>query len=94
MESVIYQLLDTQGKTENAYQVANTTTRLIQSTSMMGQDMNYDSDNKADRYGKLGESLNKQVGYTTIFNVGKDGTIIESSIVKSNSKDEGGQDYD
>jgi hypothetical protein len=92
MESVTYQLLDIKGATDNAYQAANTTSRLTMSMSMMGQDMSYDSDKKADRDGKLGEGLNKLVGKTTTFDVNKEGTIIEKSIAKPKSDEEGGQD--
>lgn len=88
MESVSYQVLDIKSATDKGYQAASTTSRMTFSMSMMGQDMSYDSDKKEDRDGKLGESLNKQVGVTTTFEVGKDGKIIESTIKKPKSDDE------
>jgi hypothetical protein len=88
MESINYQVLDIKGATDKGYQAASTTNRITFSMTMMGQDMSYDSDKKEDRDGKLGEGLNKQVGKTTTFEVGKDGLIIESTVVKPKSDDE------
>jgi len=88
IESANYQVLDIQSATDKGYKASATTSRITFFMSMMGQDMNYDSDKKADRDGKLGESFNKQVGVVTTFEVDKDGKIIESTVVKSKKNDE------
>lgn len=83
MESVNYQTLEVKEGTANGYKASSTVSRITFSMSMMGQDMAYDSDKKADRDGKLGEGLNKQVGVVTTFEVDKNGKIIESTVKKS-----------
>jgi hypothetical protein len=89
-ESSQYQTLEIKALTDKGYQVSIVTTRFVTATSMMGQEMNYDSDKKADRDGKMGDMLNKMVGSATTFEVDKTGKIIESTIVKP--KDEGEAD--
>lgn len=86
-ESTQYQTMEIKGATDKGYQVSVVTTRFVSATSMMGQEMNYDSDKKEDRDGKMGEMLNKMVGGATTFEVDKTGKIIESTIVKP--KEEG-----
>jgi Family of unknown function (DUF6263) len=89
-ESSQYQTLEVKAATDKGYQLSAVTTRFVTATSMMGQEMNYDSDKKADRDGKMGDMLNKKVGNTTTFEVDKEGKIIEGSIVKA--KEEGEAD--
>jgi hypothetical protein len=68
------------------------TDRMQYSMSMMGQEMKYDSDNKEDRDGKLGASMNKLVGAETTFIVDANGNIKQESVVKPKKEqgDEGG----
>lgn len=82
-----YQTMEIKGATDKGYQVSIVTTRLVSATNMMGQDMNYDSDKKADRDGKMGDMFNKKIGSATTFDVDKAGKIIESTIVRP--KEEG-----
>jgi hypothetical protein len=82
MENNNYQLVEIQSATDKGYKAAATIKRIVFSTNMMGQDMAYDSDKKADRDGKLGESFNKQVNKTVAFEVANNGKIIEGSVVK------------
>ncbi|MEI7734503.1 MAG: DUF6263 family protein [Ferruginibacter sp.] len=64
------------------YSLSSTNTRLALSISMMGQDMNYDSDKKEDREGEMGQSLNGMINQTVTFDINSFGKVIEPSVVK------------
>lgn len=68
--------------TTSGYSLASTNTRLVLAVSMMGQEMNYDSDKKEDRDGQMGQSLNGMINQTVTFDVNSFGKVIESSVVK------------
>ncbi len=92
IETSAYQLLEIKAAAAEGYQSASTTQRIVFSASVMGQEMNYDSDKKEDREGKMGETMNNMVGKPTTFTVGKDGKIIEKTVVKPEApKAEAGQ---
>jgi Family of unknown function (DUF6263) len=93
IETSAYQLLEIKAAGNEGYQSASTTQRLVFSANVMGQDMNYDSDKKEDREGKMGATMNSMVGKPTTFTVGMDGKVIEKTVVKPDApKDaEGGE---
>lgn len=82
IETSAYQLLEIKAAAADGYQSASTTQRLVFSANVMGQEMNYDSDKKEDRDGKMGETMNNMVGKPTTFTVGMDGKVIEKTVVK------------
>jgi Family of unknown function (DUF6263) len=82
IETSAYQVLEIKAAAADGYQSASTTQRLVFSANVMGQDMNYDSDKKEDREGKMGSTMNNMVGKPTTFTVDMDGKVIEKSIVK------------
>jgi hypothetical protein len=79
---------------DKGYESAYITDRVQFAANMMGQDMNYDSDKKKDKEGKIGEQMNKLVGKETSFTVDASGNIIKETIVKPNveKKEDKGQD--
>jgi Family of unknown function (DUF6263) len=92
IETSAYQVLEIKTAGAEGYQSASTTQRLVFSANVMGQDMNYDSDKKEDREGKMGATMNNMVGKPTTFTVDMDGKVIEKSIVKPEvPKDESGE---
>jgi Family of unknown function (DUF6263) len=82
IETSTYQVLEIKTVASEGYQSSSTTQRLVFSASVMGQDMNYDSDKKEDREGKMGAGMNDMVGKPTTFTVDKDGKVIEKTVVK------------
>lgn len=82
MDVAIYSTLEVKAVNQEASQLASTTKRLTLSVSMMGQDMNYDSDKKEDREGQIGQDLNGQVNQTVTFKVDASGKVIDGSVVK------------
>ena len=82
MDVATYSTLEVKAVNQEASQLSSTTKRLTFSVSMMGQDMNYDSDKKEDREGQIGQDLNGQVNQTVTFKVDASGKVIEGSVVK------------
>jgi len=66
----------------SGYQLASTNTHMSLAISMMGQDISYNSDNKEDREGELGQTLNKLLNQTVTFDITSFGKVVESSVVK------------
>ena len=50
---------------------------------MMGQDMNYDSDETQMRDGQIGRCFGNDIGVPVVFSVNNYGKLIEGSIVKN-----------
>jgi len=48
-------------KTDNNYNLTNTITHMVMSMSMMGQDINFDSDKKEDMDGQMGTALKEYI---------------------------------
>ena len=88
IETSAYQLLEIKAAVADGYQSASTTQRLVFSANVMGQEMNYDSDKKEDRDGKMGETMNNMVGKPTTFTVGMNGKVIEKTVVKPDAPKE------
>lgn len=84
--------LDVKTVLEKGYQASYITNRMQFNASMMGQEMNYDSDKKEDKDGQLGKGLNKLVGAETSFIVDAQGNIVKESVVKPKEEkaEEGG----
>jgi Family of unknown function (DUF6263) len=74
--------LTVKAATDKGYDAAFVTDRIQFSMNAMGQEVNYDSDKKEDREGKMGDQMNKLVGAETTFTVDASGNIIKETIVK------------
>jgi hypothetical protein len=82
MDVALYTTLEVKGANPAGYDMASTTNRMTLVMSMMGQDVNYDSDKKEDRDGQLGEAVNGQINQTTTFKINSFGKVVEGSVVK------------
>jgi Family of unknown function (DUF6263) len=76
-------LLEVKKVEGNEYQLSSTTNRMVMSMSMMGQDINFDSDKKEDREGQMGQATGDVIGKPTLFTINGFGKIKEGSIIKS-----------
>jgi Family of unknown function (DUF6263) len=56
--------------------IASTLSKMKLTGSAMGQDMNYDSENPADKDSEIGKTLSKSIGQTTEVTVNESGKII------------------
>jgi Family of unknown function (DUF6263) len=56
--------------------VASTLSKMKLTGSAMGQDMNYDSENPADKDSEIGKTLSKSIGQTTEVTVNETGKIV------------------
>lgn len=93
MDVSMKSLLEVKKAEGNEYQLSSTVYNIVMSMSMMGQDMNYDSDKKADREGPLGQAMAGEIDKSTLFTINSFGKLKEGSIVKSASpeKDAAGE---
>ncbi len=72
-------LLEVKNAIPNGYEMSNTNERFQMSISMMGQDMNYDSDKKEDRDGQMGKEFNNLIGKVGLFTINNWGLMINST---------------
>jgi Family of unknown function (DUF6263) len=56
--------------------IASTLSKMKLTGSAMGQDMNYDSENPADKDSEIGKTLSKSIGQTTEVTVNESGKIV------------------
>ena len=82
MDITINSLLEVKAASDAGCQLSTANNHIVLSMSMMGQDINYDSDKKEDRDGQLGGTMGDMLNKSTAFNINKFGKIDESSIVK------------
>ena len=94
IDATIKATLTIKEASDKGYQSTYINDRVEFAANMMGRDMNYDSDKKEDRDGKMGENMNKLVGKETSFVVNGAGNIIKETIVKQTQEksDEEGPD--
>ena len=94
IDATIKATLTIKEASDKGYQSTYINDRVEFAANMMGRDMNYDSDKKEDRDGKIGENMNKLVGKETSFVVNGAGNIIKETIVKQTQEksDEEGPD--
>ena len=85
MDITTTSVLEVKAKEKNTSQLSSTTKHIVMHMSMMGQDMNYDSDKKEDRDGQLGQMLGNDIGMPVVFSVNNFGKLVEGSIVKKGS---------
>ena len=85
MDVTTTSMLEVKTKEKNTCQLSSTTKHIVMHMSMMGQDMNYDSDKKEDRDGQIGQMLGNDIGVPVVFSVNNYGKLIEGSIVKKGS---------
>lgn len=85
MDVTIKSILDVKSAAKAGYQLSTVNNHMLLSVSMMGQEINYDSDKKEDRNGELGKTFEDMFDKPTIFDINNYGKIIESSIIKSSA---------
>ncbi len=62
---------------KDGFQFGNTIKRMVINSSMMGQDVNFDSDKKEDMDGQMGQLLKDKIGKTQDINIDSRGKVIE-----------------
>lgn len=67
------------------YQLSSTVNHIVMRMSMMGQDINYDSDKKEDREGQMGQAMGGMLDKSTLFTINHYGSLKMGSIIKSAS---------
>lgn len=85
MDVAITSSLEVKKAEGKEYQLSSTTDRIVMSMSMMGRDINYDSDKKEEQQGEMGQAMGDATGKPTSFVVNEYGKVKEGSIVKSTS---------
>jgi hypothetical protein len=63
-------------KTDNNYNLTNTITHMVMNMTMMGQEMNFDSDKKEDMDGQMGTALKEYINQPKDVVVDKTGKVI------------------
>ena len=76
-ENTLTTNIEVKDVTADGFVFANTTKRMTMKGSMMGQDINFDSDKKEDMDGQIGQALKDQIGSTQEILVDKKGKITE-----------------
>ncbi len=62
---------------DNGYVFANTLKHMVVKSNAMGQDIHFDSDNKDDMQGQMGEAMKNTIGNPSEVTVDKQGKIVE-----------------
>lgn len=73
---IMTRLLEVKDKKENSYNITSTITKMNFNSSMMGQNMSYDSDKKEDGESELGKVLKEQVNVPKDMELDNDGRMI------------------
>ncbi|MBE7173651.1 MAG: hypothetical protein INR73_23970 [Williamsia sp.] len=90
-KSTITMLTEVKDVTNQAFQLSNTLKRMVMNTSVMGQEINFDSDKKEDMEGEVGMALKDKIGVSQDISVDKQGKITSTSNdTASTSKSQGG----
>lgn len=85
MDITMKSLLEVKKIEGKAYQLSSTVNHIVISMSMMGQDINYDSDKKEDREGQMGQAMGGTLDKSTLFTINHYGSLKKGSIIKSAS---------
>ena len=68
--------IEVKNKTDNSFNLSNTVTNLKMSMSMMGNNINFDSDSSDDMNGQIGSSLKDYINQPKDVEIDKSGNII------------------
>jgi hypothetical protein len=68
--------LEVKDKKDKLYTITSTITRMATDMDMMGQTINYDSDNKADTSNEMGKILREKINVPATLEMGEDGKVI------------------
>jgi hypothetical protein len=82
IEGMTVSTLEVKAATATEYSLNNNTDRITFASSVMGQDMNYDSDKKEDKDSPLSKEMGALVGNPTDFKVNAFGKVIDGSVKK------------
>jgi hypothetical protein len=85
MDITMKSLLEVKKIEGKEYQLSSTVNHIVMSMSMMGQDINYDSDKKEDREGQMGQAMSGTLDKSTLFTINHYGSLKKGSILKSAS---------
>jgi Family of unknown function (DUF6263) len=69
--------LEVKDVNKDGFQFGNTIKRMTVQSSMMGQDVNFDSDKKEDMDGQMGQVLKDKIGKAEVVNIDKQGKVTE-----------------
>ncbi len=69
------------------YNLSTSITRLNLATTVMGQELNYDSDKKEDRDSEMGKQLNKSVNSPVDIEISDNGKVVTKQEAKSDKED-------
>lgn len=75
-ETIISSLIEIKDATPTSYSISNTVKRMVMNMGGI-QEMKFDSDNKEDMEGEMGQSLKERIGVPTEFVINNDGIITE-----------------
>ena len=79
--------IEVKDKTDNSFNLTNTITNLKMSMSMMGQDINFDSDKKEDMDGEMGSSLKSYINQPKDVQIDNSGNVITKTTADSSESD-------
>ncbi len=77
-ETSVTSQIEVKDVTAKGYVFANTISHMVVKGSMMGQDMNFDSDKKEDMDGQLGQVLKDRIGTAQEIQVDKNGKVTDT----------------
>lgn len=72
----IVRQLEIKDKKDKRYTITSTITRMATDMDMMGQTINYDSDNKEDTSNEMGKILSEKINVPATIEMGEDGKVI------------------
>ena len=77
MQNTATSAIEVKDVTDNGFLFANTLKRMVINSTIMGNDVNFDSDKKEDMDGQVGQSMKDKIGKTDEVTVDKQGKVIE-----------------
>ena len=89
-KSTITMLTEVKDVTNQSFLLSSTLKRMVMNTSMMGQEINFDSDKKEDMDGQVGSQLKDKIGVAQEISVDKQGKITEVKDTSVTANAQGG----
>lgn len=80
--------IEVKDQMDKNYKLSNTITRLNLATSMMGQEMNYDSDKKEDRESEMGTTLTTVINNPMDIEISDGGKVMSKPDAKTDKSDD------
>lgn len=89
-KSTISALTEVKDVTNKSFLLANTIKRMVMNTSVMGQEINFDSDKKEDMDGQMGAAVKDKIGVAQEITVDKQGKVVEIKDTANYAKGQSG----